>query len=138
MLNWRIQKYPNNQATQAVDCNAYLTFERMQEEKWNAEGKVVQEGGMQPIVSAMPAVCSEYAGRPDYALRLDSPGIHADALITVYVQMNPETRKIRLDDEFEWGLFRYKVININEAEIDICGEHGVLGLNARRVAGEMA
>lgn len=28
MLNWQVQRHPNNQSTQAVDCNAFLAFYR--------------------------------------------------------------------------------------------------------------
>lgn len=83
----------------------------------------------------MPCIHSEYAGRPDYADSQGTPGVHADHLITVYLQWNSKTKNIMIDDEFVLGNYTYRVINVSIAEVQINQEYGVLTLNAKRVTG---
>lgn len=139
MLNWNITLHANNQATQSVECNAVVDFTR------KAHPEVDPTTGFRlddpisndriVIAHDMPISHSEYAGRPDFSGSSGQAGIHPDHLISVYVQWNPTTKKIRLDDEFILGDFTYRVINVSLAEVQIDRDYGVLSLNAKRVAG---
>lgn len=136
LLNWTVQKEVNCQHTQAAKCNHMLALEREQQEEWSADGRIVREGGMQPVFAPVPVLLSEYAGRPDYAPNYNAPGIVPDMLIAGTVQFNEQTKQMRINDEFDWGPFRYRVINIVYTEVTIDGTKGILGFNARRVGGE--
>ena len=137
MLNWNITNHANNQATQSVECNAVVDFTREfpPEVDPNTGIQTGKDGGRRVIVAQIPISQSEYAGRPDFSGSSGQAGMHPDHLISVYLQWNPTTRTIRLDDEFILGDFTYRVINISLAEVQVDRDHGVLTLNAKRVAG---
>lgn len=136
LLNWNIQNHANNQATQCSECNVTLEFTRHFDDITNDEGYLIEEGGQRVVVPPIPATQIEYAGRPDYSKTQNMPGIAPDHLITVYLQWNPTTKNIFLNDQFVIGNFTYRVINISLVEVNIDKDYGILTLNAKRVAGE--
>ena len=101
MINWKIQQYPNNQSTQAIDCNAMLQFTRHVREKVDSRGYLIEPAHDAVIAPKIPCVYADYSGRPDYAANQATPGLIADGLITIQMQFNPTTELIRLHDEFE-------------------------------------
>ena len=136
MLNWSIQGYINAQTTQMIECNHRITITRELPAQADSRGMKISDAGTEVIVDDLPCVMSEYAGRPDFAVAQNTPGIQADMLTTLSMQFNEKTKNIRVGDEFFWGVFNYRIVNINYAEIDITQTYGVLTLNARRIAGE--
>ena len=111
-----------------------MTIERHKAEETDDLGYVIEFGGWNTIVDYMPVNITPYAGRPDYATSNNSPGIIPDSLYTCQVQLNRATRGIRINDQFEYGGARYRIINIDWSETDIDQERGVLNLNMRRVS----
>lgn len=136
LLNWNIQNHANNQATQCSECNVTLEFTRHFDDVTDDKGYLIEAGGRKTVVPPIPATQIEYAGRPDYSKTENIPGIAPDHLITVYLQWNPTTKNIFLNDQFEIGYFTYRVINISLVEVNIDKDYGILTLNAKRVAGE--
>ena len=135
LLNWTIQNHANNQATQSSECNSVIEFTRYFPDVTDEEGYLITPGGRRVVIPPIPATHVEYAGRPDYSNNKNEPGVSPDHLITVYLQWNPTTKNIFLDDQFQIGVFTYKVINISIAEVNIDKDYGILTLNAKRVAG---
>lgn len=135
LLNWNVQVHPNNLASQSIECNAALCVTRETPDLTDANGHLTQPGGIMEVVPSIPCVHEEYAGRPDYMASQGLPGISADHLITVSVQWNSTTKNIRINDEFVIGAYTYRVVNVSVAEVNINETHGILRLNARRVAG---
>lgn len=135
LQNWNVQNNPNNQASQSIECNAALTFERDIPETVDKDGYLVEPAGVKIMADSIPCVHTEYAGRPDYVVSQGAAGITPDHLITVSLQWNSTTAGIRIDDQFVLGNFKYRVVNISIAEVNITQAHGVLILNAKRVAG---
>lgn len=136
MLNWQVQRHPNNQSTQAVDCNAFLAFWREVDEVLDDRGYLVEPAHREMIAPAIPGVYAEYAGRPDYAPALNTPGIHPDHLLTVQVQYNSRTREVRIGDQFELMHSTYRVVHLMYHEVDIDGVYGIINITARKAAGE--
>lgn len=136
MLNWNVQKHVNNQATQAVECNHYLTLYRYRAAETDERGYLIKEAGEDTIIDRMPVCITDYAGRPDYASAIGIPGIQADMLTTGQIQVNELTQTIRLNDEYDYGGFRYRIINISWPEVSIDGTYGIINFNAKRVAGK--
>lgn len=135
LLNWNIQNHPNNQATQSIECNSYIEITREMPEETDEDGILIREAGREVVVPSIPCIHSLYAGRPDYASAQGQPGINADHLLTVQLQWNDKTKNIRVNDEFVIGAFTYRVVDMSIAQVDITQTHGVVDLNARRVAG---
>lgn len=135
LLNWNIQNHPNNQATQSIECNSYIEITRSVPEETDHNGFLIHEAGREIIVPSIPCIHSLYAGRPDYASAQGQPGINADHLLTVQMQWNEKTKNVRINDEFIIGSFTYRIIDVSIAQVDISRIHGVIDLNARRVAG---
>lgn len=126
MLNWKVQNMPNNQTTQAIDCNAMLAFTRHMDEEVDARGFLVAEAYDKVIVPSIPCVYAEYTGRPDYASNYNTPGISADHLLTVQVQWNGKTRDLRTGDEFRLLHSQYRIVDLVGTELDIHQEFGIL------------
>lgn len=137
ILNWDVQNYPNTQTTQAVECNLYLTVTRNVPRKADPSGKIIDEAHVETIFEKLPASFWEYASRPEYQVNTNTPGILADATIVGQIQFNDMTRQVRLNDEFVWGNYTYRVINIDWTEVDINETFGIIRLTAKRVGGEM-
>lgn len=135
LINWEIQEHANNRATQVAKCNLSLTIRRDVPEEVDRNGYLIQEAGVKVIVDAQPSITSEYAGRPDFTAYTEVPGVTPDHLITVSTQWNDRTKEVLIGDEFEYGKFTYRVVNISLAEVEIDQSAGVLALHARRVAG---
>ena len=135
LQNWNVQNHANNQATQTIECNATIDVIRRVPDQVNAEGYLVEEGGIAQIAPAIPVMHEEYAGRPDYSSAQGQPGMTPDHLITVSFQWNSHTKHIDLNDEFTIGTFTYRVINVSIAEVNIDKDYGVQKVNAKRVAG---
>lgn len=135
MLNWSVQQHPNNQSTQAVDCNALLEFTRHVDEAVDDRGFLIAEAHDEIIAPEIPCVFSEYTGRPDYAASYNTPGISPDHLLTLQVQFNPMTQNIREGDNFRLYGSKYRVVNWVGTEVDITGSYGIINLMARKVAG---
>ena len=136
MLNWQVQRNPNNQSTQAIACNARLSFARHMDEVLDDRGYLISGATEKSIAPDMPCVYAEYTGRPDYAANYNTPGISADHLLTVQLQLNAKTDEIRMGDTFELMHSKYRVVNRVDSEIEIEHRHGIINLMARRIAGE--
>ena len=80
MLNWNIQQYINAKTTQAITCNHKLKIDRAYPAKADKRGYVYEPAHTETIVNWIPCVMSEYAGRPDFMISQNSPGIHPDML----------------------------------------------------------
>jgi len=135
LLDWKVQRRPNTQTTQAKDCNVMMEIYRDVGETLDTLGYVVTPAHRALIVPPIPCVWTAHTGRPDYANSYNTPGIHADILLDGWVQWNDTTKNIRVGDEFVWGINTYRIINVLLSEIDMLGEYGLLNLNARRAAG---
>lgn len=143
LLNWNVTFHPNNQASQTVECNDFLTFTREHHVKTDDYGfevtdeadVVLDADGREIIVDRIPASHAEYAGRPEYSISKDNAGVNANNLINIYVQWNDRTKNIRINDTTTIGGYTYVVHNVYTAEVNIHKTHGCLYLQARRLAG---
>lgn len=142
MLNWNVTNHPNNQASQNVQCNDTLTFTRKHMQKVDEYGFVVEQddvvlddNGREIVVYEIPVSHSEYAGRPDYSVAQNQPGIIANNLLNIQVQWNSETRKIRIDDTVQIGCYTYRILNVYTGQINMNKQYGCLYLQAKRQAG---
>lgn len=136
MLNWKVHNNLNNQASQAADFNIMLAVERyIPRTLDNETGMVLEESHIDTVCPDIPAIVSLYAGRPDFAPSYNSPGITADNLLSGQVQANSKTRMMRIDDEFTWYHYRYRIIDVQHTEVDPRTGYGIINFNARRVAG---
>lgn len=136
MLNWQVQRHPNNQNTQAVDCNAFLAFDRNVDEVLDERGYLLEPARRQTVAPLIPCVYAEYAGRPDYAPAFNTPGITPDHLLTCQVQWNSRTKEIRIGDQFELMHSTYRIVHLMHNEVDIDGVYGIINITARKAAGE--
>ena len=126
MLNWQVQHLPNNQTTQAIDCNAMITFTRYRDEEVDGRGFLVREAYDEVIAPPIPCVYAEYAGRPDYAASYNTPGITVDHLLTVQVQWNSKTCNLRTGDEFDLLHSHYRIVDLVGTELNINQQQGIL------------
>lgn len=147
MLNWNIQQYINAKTTQAITCNHKLKITRHFPAKADRRGIIYEPEHDEVIVNWIPCVMSEYAGRPDYQLSQNSPGIHPDMLTVCDVQYNAQTSKIDINDTFEYGRYTYRVIHIDQTQVvfvdnDIMPHtdsdkiYGIIRMYCRQVAGD--
>ena len=146
-LNWKVEKHVNDQSTQAQECNLLVTIERKVDETVDpATGYVVVEtdpitekpipfNPIQTIVSSHPCAAYQYDGRPYYDTNINAPGIAPDVLTMLQIQWNSGTANIRIGDEFDWFVDRYRISNLDYGGIDVDHEHGVLKIHAKKVAG---
>ena len=118
MLTWDVKEHMNNQATQAQICNLKLTLKRHVQPVADARGFIQTPAHDEHLLAAHPATFTTYAGRPDYISQPGVPGINPDSLMAGQVQFNSATRRMRINDEFEYGGFTYRIINIDWTEVN--------------------
>ena len=51
------------------------------------------------------------------------------------VQYNEQTKKIHVEDVFDWGDETYEVVDINRVGVDINNKYGTLKLQYKKKAG---
>ncbi len=136
MLNWAVQRNPNNQSSQAVQCNAFVEFTRDVDEVLDPRGYVLEPAHSKVIAPMIPCSYSEYAGRPDYATAYNTPGVFPDHLLTCQMQYNDRTKNLRINDKFTLMHSTYHIVHLMESEVDIDKVYGLINLVARKSAGE--
>lgn len=137
MLTWDIKEHMNNQATQAQICNLKLTLKRHVQAVADERGFVVTPAHDEDILTDHPATFTPYAGRPDYIASGNVPGINADSLMSGQIQFNEATKRMTINDEFEYGGFTYRITNVDWAEVNYDNTAGIINYNCKRVAGGM-
>ena len=145
MLNWNIQHYINAKTTQAIECNHYLQVSREVPAVADKRGYKTTDATTTTVAESIPCVMSEYAGRPDFMVNQNAPGVTSDMLTVCHVQYNEQTKNIREMDTFEYGDYTYRVIHVDHTQImtverGVNGEqfepYGIVGLYLRKVVGE--
>ena len=135
VLDWEIALESNNAPSRALRCNMNLEVTRYQPEEVDEDGMLVSEEGRKVIVSKIPANAYRYDGRPEYSAVSGTPGVTPNALTLMTVQLNEQTKNIRIDDEFIWGNEIYKIIDVNHVGVSLDGSHGTLTLQAKKASG---
>lgn len=147
MLNWNIQVYINAKTTQAIECNHVVEIVRHIPAKADKRGILMTPAHNETVVGRIPCVMSEYAGRPDFAVTQNAPGIHADMLSICDVQYNEQTANIAENDVLVYGKYTYRVIHIDQSQVEsgkydietdsfIEDPFGLYRLYLRKIAGE--
>lgn len=135
IFNWRVARNPNNQATQAQICNLNLVVERDVPEVIDSDAMLVTAATKETIVPAIPALAYIYEGRPDYVITNNTPGVIPDHIVVLQVQYNDKTKMVKTGDEFEWGDYRYRIVNKDPSQVQRNGESGILTFQAKKIAG---
>lgn len=143
MLNWNVTNHPNNQASQNIECNDYLTFTRehlIPVDEYGFEiddpfASELDEHGREIVVKDMVVSHSEYNGRPDYSISESQPGVTANNLINMYMQYNSVTKNLRINDQTIIDGFVYTVHNVYMGETDIEKQHGCIYVQLRKLPG---
>lgn len=161
LLDWEVALQSNNAPSRALRCNAKLTITRPKEESVDPLGyyigqeeEEIDEFGFvvehetpketvpsevpssrQVIVDSLPVNAYRYDGRPEYSAVAATPGVSPDALTIMSIQYNNQTKNVRINDEFIWGIETYRIIDIDRMGMNIAGDRGVLRLQCRKVAG---
>lgn len=135
ILDWEVAQQSNNAPSRALRCNMHLTMFRHQEEVVDIDGYVIEEECDKILFEKLPANAYRYDGRPEYSAISGTPGLSANALTIITVQMNNETKSIRVDDKFVWGNETYVVIDISYAGVNEIHDTGTQVLQTKKVAG---
>lgn len=147
MLNWNIQQYINAKTTQAIECNHSLSITRHIPAVADKRGMMTVPAHDETIVAPIPCVMSEYAGRPDFMVSQNAPGINSDMLTVCDVQYNAQTMNIMEMDEMVYAGFTYRIIHMDHSQIDFLppdpsvsseefDPYGIIRLYLRKVVGE--
>lgn len=137
MLTWDVKEHMNNQATQAQILNLKMNLKRRVKATSDNRGFVIEPEHEEYILRNHPATFTTYAGRPDYIATSNTPGINADSLMSGQIQFNEKTKLMRINDEFEFGGFTYRIINVDWTETNYEQTAGLINFNCKRVAGGM-
>lgn len=136
-VSWTVHRQVNAINTQIMLCNAWLTFERYHDEIVDENAILVQEAGWSGIAGRMPVSLSNTYMRFDYGKKSEMPGIIPSNLLEVKLQCNPQTMRLRIGDQFDYGPDRYKITNIEYADTDINRTHGLIKAVGEKASGEV-
>lgn len=135
LISWPVDLKVNCQSTQIKKCNLRLEVYRRIPDVVDSLGYLVLPAHNDVIAPEIPAAASLYYGRPEYQVSVNVPGILADNIAMVQAQWNPSTMNIKINDEFIWGNYTYRVVDVNFSEVDIDMQYGLVNLTGRKVAG---
>jgi len=136
ILDWEVALQSNNAPSRAVRCNFNLTVERYMQEETDAYGYLVQEEGMRTIVDALPANAYFYDGRnASFYSANSNPGISPEVNALITVQLNEQTRNLKVNDEFTWGNDSYIITDISWVGVNRAGTSGTLALQSLQKPG---
>jgi len=135
LLDWEVPPQPNNRMSRALRCNAMLTFMHYQAETVDADGYLVEEAGWVPVAEAIPCNGYRHDGRLEFSTNSQLPGLIPNTVTLISVQFNEQTKKIRIDDTFDWGNETYVVADVNLVGVNLAGTSGVIQLQAKKKAG---
>ena len=135
LLDWEVPPQPNNKMSRALRCNCRFTFTRYQKEVVDKRGYVVTPEGKATIAEEMPCNSYRYDGRPEFSAISYSPGVVPNALTLFSVQLNEQTKNLRIGDEFLWANEEYVIIDVSYSGTDIYSSRGVLKVQAKKKAG---
>ena len=135
-VSWTVHAQVNALNTQIMLCNAWLQFERYQDEQADENAMLIREAGWHAATASLPVSLSNTYMRFDYVKKAEMPGIVPSNLLEIKLQCNPTTQKLRINDQFDYGPERYKITNIEYADTDIRQQHGLLKLVGEKAAGD--
>ena len=139
ILDWEVALQSNNAPSRAVRCNFNLTVERFMPEETDDLGYLVQEEGMHTIVDAIPANAYFYDGRnASFYSANSNPGISPEVNALITVQLNEQTRNLKVNDEFSWGNDTYIITDISWVGVNRAGTSGTLALQSLQKPGGIA
>ena len=137
ILDWETAPETNNIPSRALRCNMYLNVKRRVDDPVDDLGFVVQDlDDWITICEPVPANAYKYDGRPEYSAIFGTPGIVANSLTLMTVQLNEQTKNIKVDDRFIWGADEYTIIDVNYVGVGL-DDAGTLKIQAKKTAGEM-
>jgi hypothetical protein len=136
ILDWEVALQSNNAPSRAVRCNFNLTVERFMPEETDDLGYLVQEEGTHTIVDALPANAYFYDGRnASFYSANSNPGISPEVNALITVQLNEQTRNLKVNDEFTWGNDSYIITDISWVGVNRAGTSGTLALQSLQKPG---
>ena len=140
VLDWAVALQSNNAPSRALRCNMELEVKRLanNEPEYDEDGYRIRTGRLDThgvIVPKIPCNAYRYDGRPEYVTVSGTPGATPNALTLMTVQYNEVTKKIRIDDEFDWGNETYRIIDVSRVGLDITESYGTLKIQAKKAEG---
>lgn len=129
ILDWEITLQSNNAPSRAVRCNFDLTVKRHMPEETDEMGYLINPERDEVIVDALPANGYFYDGRnARYLASSGTPGVAPEVNALVTVQLNEQTKNLRVDDVFLWGNDMYQITDVSVAGVNRDGTYGCLAL----------
>ena len=136
LLDWAVTLQSNNAPSRALRCNMNLTVKRYTPEIVDDLGMLVQPEGEVTIVDALPANAYFYDGRSaSYYAAPGNPGITPEVNALLTVQLNEQTKNLRIKDEFLWGNDTFSIVDISYSGVNREGTSGCLTLQALQKPG---
>ena len=152
ILDWAVHNQSNNSPSRALRCNLMLCVYEYKDAVVDEEGYVIDEEGYvvsgekyavenpnydrrKIIVEDIPANAYRYDGRPEFVAVSGAPGTVAQIVTLMTVQLNDQTRNIKIGHFFDWDSETYEIVDVNKVGVNISGEYGTLKLQAKRAAG---
>ena len=135
ILDWEVALQHNNAPSRALRCNFNLTVERYRPEMTDDQGYLIDEEGMDLIVDALPANAYFYDGRnASFFAANSTPGVSPEVNALITVQLNEQTKELKVGDEFTWGNDTYIITDISYAGVNRSGT-GCLALQSLQKPG---
>ena len=152
ILDWAIHLQSNNAPSRALRCNMNLEVYGYKDAVVDEEGYVIDDEGFvvsgekyaipdpnydprKIIVRSIPANAYRYDGRPEFVAVSGTPGTMAGVLTLLTVQLNDQTKNIKIGHFFDWDQETYEIVDVNKVGVEINGQYGTLKLQAKRAAG---
>ncbi len=135
MCVWTDEHEINNIKTQAQFCNMFLTIEREQGWEIDDNGALVTPDQSVKVVENLPVVGYNEKNKYEFIINNYKPGIVPNDVKTIFCQANERTRAIKLNDKFHWRTKYYYVINIEDTELDIETDMGLITIHCDQVPG---
>lgn len=129
LCSWQIiDTEPNCKTTQMILCTAQISFQQYQEDIVDpTSGRILTHGGYYIILPDLRCVVST-KGNYEYRYSTGKVGILPNNYLTLNVQANIETLKLKIGDIFQFYNEWYEIIDIGYSEMNYDGNSGIISL----------
>jgi hypothetical protein len=124
-------EFPKCYEFTTTTCNTKFTITRYQTQQYDENGAITVPEGDNPIASNI--YCSTLFNSFQFKTNTGSVGIVPNTQINAQCQFNDVSKLIKIGDKFKWLEDTYQVISIDNSQVDISEDYGIVTFYCEKV-----
>lgn len=133
LVTWQLNRDRVNAKTSTIElANVRMEFMRHRAEQVDpGTGKILEKAGLRPLLPPIRGMIT-FGGGYEFRTGADRAGVVPNNRMTLYLQANPSTLKLAVNDVFEWHGAQHVIRDILYSELNYDGETGLLVIHLEK------